>query len=309
MIIFGIISSIIGFMVLSIYLFQIYGIVGFWAMMIPTIGLLIVLAITYTGKQSVLNRPKILLNEIMDKKKTEVDKIRDEWFRGGNMSKDELKVWKWARNAALLFGIVVMGIATIFMILGESYIIPKFIEAAKFVGTFGLGIFTLGIAAHSITIGLESDKKMQSIATADFYEITYRFWDRAPTLYRSRDSAVRDTCSWQLGNLFRHGKKLKKWAEPEVQEQFIKEFKVFLERLRSTSCSKYWVEIKNYITTCKIAIEFETENDDMKNGLIDELSNWIGRKEDEESNQKYLQRKGNEFSGMNNYDVFEMNNN
>ncbi len=171
----------------------------------------------------------------------------------------------------------------------------------------GLGFASFGIGLIAIGLGWESDKKMKSIATADFYEITYRFWDRAPILYRTRDSAVRDTCSWQLGNLFRHGKKLKKWAEPEVQEQLIKEFKVFLERLRSTTCPKYWVEIKNYITTCKIAIELKTKNDDKKNELIDELSNWIGRKEDEESNQDYLQRKSTEFSGMEKYDIFEIN--
>ena len=150
----------------------------------------------------------------------------------------------------------------------------------------GLGFISIGFAVLSFYISIvakyvaeSSDEKMKSIATGNFYEITYRFWDRAPVLYDEQIKEVRDTQSWQLGNLFEHGDKLKKWAYPDVQVKLIKEFKTFLERLRPTRCKKYWVEVKNYMGVCKIAIDFKTENDDIKNELIDELGNWIGKKE------------------------------
>jgi len=168
----------------------------------------------------------------------------------------------------------------------------------------GFTLLSLAIACHAVVIAMNSDEKMKSIATGDFFEITYRFWDRAPILYRKQNKGVRDTQSWQLGNLFRHGDKLKKWADPDVQEKLIKEFKTFLERLRPIKCEKYWVEIKNYMGICNIAIGFKTENDDIKDELIDELGNWIGKKEEGKSNKEYLKRKGSEFSQKKKYDIF-----
>ena len=55
---------------------------------------------------------------------------------------------------------------------------------------------------------------------------------------------------------------------------------------------------------CKIAIDFKTENVDIKDELIDELGNWVGKKERAESNQEYLERKNKEFSQKKNYDIF-----
>ncbi len=172
--------------------------------------------------------------------------------------------------------------------------------------TLALGTISIGIAFYSVGIGLDSDKKMQSISTADFYKLSYTFWDRAPCLYNEQRSEVRDTCSWQLSNLFRHGKKLKRWADPDVQEDLIKEFKTFLTRLRPLPCQKYWVEVKNYMGICEIAINFKTKNDQIKNELIEELGNWIGKKEEKESNQEFLQRKSKEFSGKKDNDLFEI---
>ena len=64
------------------------------------------------------------------------------------------------------------------------------------------------------------------------------------------------------------------------------------------------MEIKNYMGICKIAIRFKTENDNIKDKLIDELGNWIGKKEERESNQEYLERKNEEFSQKKKYDIF-----
>ncbi len=194
------------------------------------------------------------------------------------------------RNGFILFSIII--------------IILIFIKSNTFLTSLLLAFLSLAIACHAVVIAIDSDEKMRSIATGDFFEITYRFWDRAPILYREQSKAVRDTQSWQLENLFRHGDKLKKWAESDVQEKLIKEFKIFLERLRSTECKKYWVEVKNYMEICRIAMDFKTENDDIKNELIDELGNWIGKKVGGESNKEYLKRKSNEFSQNEKYDFF-----
>lgn len=170
----------------------------------------------------------------------------------------------------------------------------------------GFTLFSLAIASHAVVIAIESDEKMKSIATGDFFEITYRFWDRAPILYIEQIKEVRDTQSWQLVNLFRHGEKLKGWADSDIQDQLIQYFKTFLERLRLTKCDKYWVEIKNYLAICKIAIDFKTKNDDIKNELIDELGNWLGNIQERKSNQEYLTRKSNEFSKKKKYEVFKL---
>jgi len=111
----------------------------------------------------------------------------------------------------------------------------------------------------------------------------------------------------QGGNLFRHGEILKKWANPDVQEKLIKEFKIFLERLRPLPCVKYYVEVKNYISICKIAIDFKIDNDNIKNELIKEIEQWLGKKPEGESKIDYLQRKSNELSKINKDDVFTIN--
>jgi len=82
----------------------------------------------------------------------------------------------------------------------------------------GFTLLSLAIACHAVIIAINSDEKMKSISTSDFYEITYRFWDKAPILYNTQIKEVRDTQSWQLGNLFRHGEKLKRWVDADVQD-------------------------------------------------------------------------------------------
>jgi len=238
------------------------------------------------------------------------------WRKGGKMTiDDKYKKINFEKFRSiflyLTLGLIIITVA--FELIGFFFNIPDFIELFKFLFSTCFATLASFFACHSIVLSRESsniatssDKKMQSISTADFYEITYRFWDRAPTLYRKQSYGVRDTYSWQLGNLFRHGEKLKNWADPDVQEKLIKEFKIFLTRLRPIPCSKYWGEIKNYIQICKIAIDFKTENDDIKNELIDELGEWIGKKEKEELNQEYLQRKSNEFSERKDSEIFEI---
>lgn len=220
--------------------------------------------------------------------------------------------WARLRTLTLTTGLVIVGIGVIFMLIGTFYNISNFIEAAKWVLSMGLGITSLGIAFHSIVISEESrkiagesDGKMKALANADFFELTYRFWEKAPKLYYPLDFPSRDTCSWHLVNYFNHADKLKKWADSDVQEKLINALKIFLERLRPKTCKKFWVEIKNYMGACNIALGFKAD-EDVKNELIDELANWIGKKQEGESNQKYLQRKSNELSKMKKSDIFEI---
>jgi hypothetical protein len=168
----------------------------------------------------------------------------------------------------------------------------------------GFTILSLAIACHAVVIAIESDEKMKSISTGDFFDLANRFWDRAPKLYQNLSYGSRDTQSWQLENLFRHAEKLKKWADPDVQGRLIKEFCTFLKRLRAQSCKKYWVEIKNYRKICKIAIDFKTNDNNVKDDLIKEISNWIGNKDKGESNREYLDRKSIELSDNNDNDVY-----
>jgi len=209
--------------------------------------------------------------------------------------------WYKSLNGTSKIGIYIMVFGAILIFLGLKGISfgIDFIESGRW-------IVPLGLALYAIGVSLDSGKKMQSISTANFYEITYRFWDRAPALYKKESFKNRDTDSWQLGNLFRHAEKLKDWADPDVQEKLIKEFKTFLERLRLKKCKKYWVEVKNYMAVCSIAIGLKTEKDTIKDELIDELSKWIGKKEKEESNREYLQRKENEFSKMEKSKIFKI---
>jgi hypothetical protein len=166
-------------------------------------------------------------------------------------------------------------------------------------------LLSLAIASYAVIIAINSDDKMKSIATGGFYDLANRFWDRAPRLYDNLSNKERDTESWQLGNLFRHGDKLKKWAELDVQERLIKEFTTFLDRLKHKPCVKYYVEVKNYISISKTALGFKTEDDNVKNDLINELEQWIGSKNNGETNIEYLQRKTKELKKINNDDVYE----
>jgi len=77
-------------------------------------------------------------------------------------------------------------------------------------------------------------------------------------------------------------------------------------RLRGEKCIKYWIEVKNYIATCRTSINFNTEDDVMKNELIKELSNWLGPKKEEESILEYLDRKSKENSNRKDEDVFSI---
>ncbi len=246
-----------------------------------------------------------LLKKIMEnEEEIEIDDIRKEWFkkREKKMFKDiSIFVWKEIRTGAITVGIGIFVIGLILMMFGTEFF-P--ITYSQWLTSFGLGVLALGVAFHSIVISKESDEKMRSVANADFFEITYRFWEKAPYLYYSMDFRKRDTCSWNLINFFEQADKLKKWVDSDLQKRLIKELKTFLERLQSTKCKKAWVEIKNYTNACKIAIGFKAD-EEVKNELINQLGYYIGYKNEGETNRQYLERKSRELVSRERFDTFE----
>ncbi len=169
---------------------------------------------------------------------------------------------------------------------------------------FTFTIVSLVIACHAVIIAIDSDEKMKSIATGNFYDLSNKFWDRAPILYEDMIEEKRNTQSWHLVNYFSHGETLKKWVDPDIQEELIKRFTYFLGELKKSHGKKYRKEVKNYMTICNIAMNFKTNDDKVKDELIKELTNWLGEKNKDESNLGYLERKNNEFKEKGKNDVY-----
>jgi len=305
------VSSI--FVILTVYviLIDIFGINLANIIMLPLYILFLLVCLSSIKSINNILTIKWLINDIFNGKIKSIKEIEKRWFkRDENMYKkiknyleeNESKSYKAIGTFETIIGIICFGIAIHFAFNNNLFGMSIFL-------TFSIGIISIGIALYSLGLSKDSDEKMKSIATGDFYDLANRFWDRAPVLYKEISKGARDTQSWQLGNLFRHAEKLKKWAEPVVQERLIREFKTFLERLRTVPIQKYWVEIKNYRSTCRIAIDFNTKDDNMKNDLIKELGNWLGKKKEDESNLEFLDRKSKEFSNKKDDDVFNINEN
>lgn len=202
----------------------------------------------------------------------------------------------------LIFLFLFPGIA--FLIIGVYGVFIRYDPSITSILPLGLGFSSVGLGLTSIKMSYESDKKIKLIIDRDFLELVNEFWNIAPYLYEDKRKEVRDTLSWYLVNFFRRADRQKEAAGSDVQSQLIKELKTFLERLRPTRCKKFWVEIKNYMGACNLAIGFNTDKK-IKDELIDELGNWIGKKEEKESNEDYLKRKSNELRQKKNYEVYK----
>lgn len=221
------------------------------------------------------------------------------------MSKDELRWLKWGRNAALIFGIVTLGISTIFMILGESYIIPQLVEAAKFVGTFGLGIFALGIAAHSMIISIESDKKraaqieesdkkIQAISNAYFIELIDNFRDYSLGCSMKEDDDSdkyherNDFYKWRTD--LKKTMEFKQWANSDQQTALTHLFIFIFENLPWDKEILTNYDVRHFLGMCGRIIEFEMINDD-KDKFDQLLSVHIGKRQGGEEYIPFINRK------------------
>lgn len=108
--------------------------------------------------KSVLNSPRILLNEIMDKKKTNIDEIRNEWFRG-----EKIMNYKPVGWSIMLIGIFVLILGTILVVI----YLPSFNQIAL---TISFAIMSFGLAVYSIGSAYSSNKKMTALAELNFVE-------------------------------------------------------------------------------------------------------------------------------------------
>ncbi|MBE3120622.1 MAG: hypothetical protein IMZ58_00210 [Thermoplasmata archaeon] len=119
-----------------------------------------------TNKNSKLNRPKLLLEKIMQNPlEIEVDDIRREWYRGNDrMARRYQNI---IHNIIFCIGIILMFIGVIII-----YLSLNFSDLSLKVGTLsaGLGSLSFGIALCSIVISFKSDEKMIEIQNMNFLE-------------------------------------------------------------------------------------------------------------------------------------------
>jgi len=164
--------------------------------------------------------------------------------------------WVRSRNSALIVGLVSVAIATAFMAFGEFYNKTNLIDAAQWLASIGIAITSLGIAAHSIIISKESDKKllalanksdekMKSVATTTFLDIADRFEQLkcliigipvdnkgkivAPGIW---PSTGRSYYIWKCKELVRGSVELSKHVDPKFHEQLARYYMGLLEGLR-----------------------------------------------------------------------------
>lgn len=128
-----------------------------------------------------LKKAKILLDDIMKENNTDVERVRDEWF-------EEEKMWDKIKKVDILDWLIV-----IFSVLSFLFMIAGFIvliialdyvsrtqEAVGAFGfsSFGLALFSIGVAFLSVSLVLKSDKKMRANATEYFLRIIDVFEDK-----------------------------------------------------------------------------------------------------------------------------------
>jgi len=177
--------------------------------------------------------------------------------------------------------------------------------------SFGIAVFSAGIGIISFDIALislftskKSDLKMQSIANASFFELTHTFEDRGIPLYNGMpDIYERDTISWRLLNYFQQANELKRWVNSDIQKKLVEHLQTLIEKLFFAKTPKAWVEFKNLLSACKIAIQFDID-DETKDELIYQLGYWLGYKNKGESNEAYLERKAIQMKSKRSHCLF-----
>lgn len=119
-----------------------------------------------TNKNSKLNRPKLLLEKIMQNPlEIEVDDVRREWYRRNE---------RMPRSYLNIIHNIIFCLGIIFMIIGVGimYYSLGFNDLPFKVGILsaGLGVLSIGIAFCSIVISFKSDEKMKQIQNMNFLE-------------------------------------------------------------------------------------------------------------------------------------------
>jgi len=214
---------------------------------------------------------------------------------------------KFSRLESFLWFLIISlsGLALILIVVGG--IISSNPETLSFGVTIfsaGVGIFSLSIAIISLLISNKSDLKMQSISNASFIELIHTIEDKGIPLYNGKPSIEEiDTISWRIFNYFQQANELKRWVNPENQKNMVNQLQTLIEKLFYAKAPRAWVEFKNLRNACEIAIKFDVDNE-VKNELIHQLGYWLGYKNEDESNENYLERKAKQMASKKPHDLF-----
>jgi len=100
---------------------------------------------------------------------------------------------KWKESSYIIGFSILLTLGVILTIYKENQIAFFCVTLGFAILSVGLGFKALDIAKKSKEIALDSDEKMKSIVTGDFFDLANRFWDRAPDLYIDKIKGVRDT--------------------------------------------------------------------------------------------------------------------
>lgn len=169
--ILGLASLIVGLTLIGFWYLDNSQPEGFFITLLFSFIIAFFMVFVFCYEKSVLNRPKILLNEIIAENKTDVMKIKEEWF-GGRKTMDYSLYSKEFSYAGIIFLIIGVIFAAI------SYVDLKAVQWASTFFAGGLGLLSIGIAFHSADISKKSDDKMIANANESFLKIVDVFEDK-----------------------------------------------------------------------------------------------------------------------------------
>lgn len=208
------------------------------------------------------------------------NKIKEEWLknfekRRKKMFKDiSIFVWKEIRTIAITAGIGIFVIGLILMIFGKEFF-P--ITYSQWLTSFGLAIFVLGVAFHSIVISKISSKEITAIANATFLELADMFEDKRIQLLQHPDWLGFEGTIWKSRTYVKRAMKLMKYAEidnenqTELAEQYIKlRYHTGVQWGNKIIKKK---DIKNMIKNCSSLLDFDL--DSKKKEELKEIYNYF----------------------------------
>ena len=170
------------------------------------------------------------------------------------MGKNKFITWERLRNIFLYVGLVILVIATVFILFGLYFNIANFITSGKWLVFVSLALISLGIAFHSIIISYQSDEKMKAIARADFLTVVSVFENERIVLIEKLNKALKEklpkattkkdkatileeivfnlnVAIWKCVTHLERAKVLKKYVEKSDQDTLVNYFGILVDIL------------------------------------------------------------------------------
>lgn len=167
----------------------------------------------------------------------------------------------------------------------------------------GLGVISIGIAFLSIGFSHESDKRMKSIANATFMEIGDNLQNRFLEIQGNlTDLKTRKSHIWQWRTNIARLIELVKWIKPDYQDRITWSFKSFLEELPWHSIQNR--EVLELLFACT-GIWLLNMGEQSRNELKRLLESHIGKFEEDEDIDTYVQRIEKKISFKDEYSPFQ----